>query len=123
MDPPKTNSHNNNNLHSHDQVAAVNIHHHYHHGAGQDVDQKYYRKEGDGVNGVYLNDDDIFKRETVPNSAGKASKFFNMTRGKNNYFSIYPKDIISIDKESANEQRTKKLEQTINLALLDKTLN
>ena len=86
-------------------MTAVNIHHHYHHGSGQDVDQKYYRKEGD-VNGVYLNDDDIFKRETVPNSAGKASKFFNMTRGKNNYFSIYPKDIISIDKESANEQRS-----------------
>ena len=79
VDPPKSNS-NHNSHHSHDQVTAVNIHHHYHHGgAAQDVDQKYYRKEGD-VNGLYLNnnDDDIFKRETVPNSAGR--KILNFKR-------------------------------------------
>ena len=82
VDPPKSNS-NHNSHHSHDQVTAVNIHHHYHHGgAAQDVDQKYYRKEGD-VNGLYLkNDDDIFKRETVPNSSGKnlSGKLFLILR-------------------------------------------
>lgn len=74
VDPPHHHKHQHSSHHDESVKvpASVNIHHHYHHGESNNADlssQGYFRKEGDS-NSLYLNDDDIFKRETVPNSSG-----------------------------------------------------